>query len=553
MGPVELEIFKGVLSAIPEEMGMRLRRSSFSANIKERLDFSCALFDADGSMVAQAAHIPVHLGAMPLSVQACIEELKFGPGDVAILNDPYRGGTHLPDITLVSPIFLMDDLAAGGLASESGVVVDPTARNEAASGRPAPFAYAASRAHHADVGGMAPGSMPLSTDIREEGVLIPPAKIVEAGQLNHPLWEKILSQVRTPDERSGDLRAQLAANRVGGERMLAVLKRYGRETIQEACAALMDYGERVTRVLLRELPDGEYRFRDYMDDDGQSEEPVEIVVSVTVKGDRATVDFTGTAEQRPGNTNAVYAITLSAVHYVFRCLLPLEVPSTSGSMRPIEVVAPDGSLVNARFPAAVAAGNVETSQRIVDCLFGALAQAAPTRIPAASQGTMNNLALGGWDAGRQRNFAYYETIAGGMGARPGKAGASGIHTHMTNTLNTPTEALEFDYPLRVRRYSIRRGSGGVGAYQGGDGIVREIELLGEAQISLLSERRRFGPYGLAGGTPGQVGRNLLIRDGKERELPGKVSVAGRQGDRIRIETPGGGGHSPPPAPAPPRC
>lgn len=519
IGPIELEIFKGLLSAIPEEMGIRLRRSSFSANIKERLDFSCALFDSQARMVAQAAHIPVHLGAMPLSVQACMHALELRPGDVAILNDPFRGGTHLPDITLVTPIF-------AGLSKQA-------------------FGYVASRAHHADVGGIAPGSMPLSVDISQEGVLIPPSKIVEAGELNRSLWEEILSQVRTPDERNGDLRAQLAANRVGVERTLALIDRYSSPAVAEASEALLAYTERVTRSVVSQIPAGAYEFTQYMDDDGQTDEPLPIRVVVSISGDHAVVDFQGTANQRPGNTNAVYAITVSAVNYVFRCLLGQDVPNNSGSMSPIEVLAPEGSLVNARYPAAVAAGNVETSQRIVDCLFGALAQAVPDRIPAASQGTMNNLTIGGWDPDRSRPFAYYETIAGGMGARPGKPGASAIHTHMTNTLNTPIEALEFDYPMRVRRYSIRAGSGGFGRFKGGDGVVREIELLADAEITILSERRRFQPYGLAGGEPGSAGRNLLIRDGTETVLPGKISFEVHPGDRVRIETPGGGGYGKP--------
>lgn len=549
IGPIELEIFKGLLSAIPEEMGIRLRRSSFSPNIKERLDFSCALFDAEAHMIAQAAHIPVHLGAMPLSVQACVDALQLGPGDVAILNDPFKGGTHLPDITLVTPIF-----------------VDGVER---------PFGYVASRAHHADVGGIAPGSMPLSTSVGQEGVLIPPSKIVESGELNQSLWDHILSQVRTPQERNGDLRAQLAANRTGVDRTLALLERYTAETIDLAANALLDYTERITRSTLAAIPDGSYRFSQFMDDDGQSDESVEIQVVIEIAGDHARVDFSGTAGQRPGNINAVLAITVSAVWYVFRCLLDLDVPNTSGSLRPIEIVAPEGSLVNARYPAAVAAGNVETSQRIVDCLFGALAQALPDRIPAASQGTMNNLTIGGMDLERGVPFTYYETVAGGAGASPDHDGATAIHTHMTNTLNTPVEALEFAYPLRVRRYSIRRNSGGTGTHKGGDGLIREIELLAPATVSLLTERRKHAPYGLAGGAAGAPGHNLLIRtvsrhgtsDGKltpkesspgppnplltaepnpppdpADELPGKISFPGEAGDVIRIETPGGGGY-----------
>jgi len=514
MDAIELEIFKGLLTAIPQEMGIVLRRSSFSANIKERLDFSCALFDSDARMIAQAAHIPVHLGAMPLSVQACLEELELVPGDVAILNDPFRGGTHLPDITLVSPIFFEGEL----------------------------HGFAANRAHHADVGGITPGSMPISTDVHQEGILIPPTKLVLGGELNDELWSHIMSEVRTPGERAGDLRAQLAANHIGLQRTLDLIQRYGPAVVHEAAVELLDYSERLTRELLTDLPDGTYQFSDQMDDDGVSPEPAEIKVSITIEAGKALVDFAGTAEQRRGSINAVYAITLSAVHYVFRCLLSSEVPNNSGSMEPIEVLAPKGSLLNALAPAAVAGGNVETSQRIVDVLLGALSRVLPDKIPAASQGTMNNLTIGGWDAERDRPFAYYETIAGGAGASPQRVGANAIHTHMTNTLNTPVEAIEYAYPLRVTRYEVRANSGGEGRFAGGDGVVRESELLSEAEVTILSDRRRFEPYGLDGGKNGSVGRNNLITSDEREQLPGKFSRKLASGDRIRIETPGGGGH-----------
>jgi N-methylhydantoinase B len=514
MNAIELEIFKGLLSAIPEEMGITLRRSSFSANIKERLDFSCALFDSQSRMIAQAAHIPVHLGAMPLSVQACIEELEFEPGDVAILNDPFRGGTHLPDITLVSPIFLDGHL----------------------------LGFAANRAHHADIGGITPGSMPISTDVHQEGILIPPSKLVLSGEINDELWMRIMGVVRTPEERAGDLRAQLAANGIGVQRTLELMQRYGPQVVHEAVAELLDYSERLTRELLAELPAGTYRFSDQMDDDGVTSDPAVIKVAITIEGGKAQVDFAGTSEQRQGSINAVYAIALSAVYYAFRCLLSSDVPSNSGSMKPIEVLAPEGSLVNASSPAAVAGGNVETSQRIVDVLLGALSQVFPDQIPAASQGTMNNLTIGGWDPERERPFAYYETIAGGAGATPRRPGAHAIHTHMTNTLNTPVEAIEYAYPLRVIRYGVRSASGGEGRIAGGEGIIREIELLSDAEVTILSDRRRFAPYGLEGGHDGQAGNNLLLRGDEREELPGKVSRKLRAGDRIRIETPGGGGH-----------
>lgn len=520
--PIRLEIFKHIFASVAEEMGVVLRRTSYSPNIKERRDFSCALFDAAGQMVAQAAHIPVHLGAMPLSVLAAIAALDLGPGDVAILNDPYRGGTHLPDITLVTPIFVdAQTLRVGSFAR--------------------PFAFAASRAHHADVGGMSPGSMPIARELIQEGIIIPPLKLVEAGRVNQGLLELLLANVRTPEERWGDLQAQLAANAKGVQRVGELVARYGAAEVQLHMQALVDYAERMTRRLLASLPNGVYRFRDWLDDDGVDPQPAEIAVAITIDGDQAIVDFSDTAPQRRGSVNAVYAITLSATLYAFRGLLGDDAPTNSGCLRPIRVIAPEGTLVNARPPAPVAGGNVETSQRITDVLLGALAQAAPDRVPAASQGTMNNLTIGGWDPARGQPFAYYETIAGGMGGRPGKDGADAIHTHMTNTLNTPVEALEYAYPLRVQRYEIRRSSGGAGQWRGGDGVRRDIELLADAQVTLLTERRVFAPYGLAGGQPGQPGRNVLIRGGEEQDLPGKTTFAAQVGDVISVQTPGGGG------------
>lgn len=515
--PIRLEVFKHLFASVAEEMGVVLRRSGYSPNIKERRDFSCALFDAVGSMIAQAAHIPVHLGSMPLSVLEGIRTLAFSPGDVAILNDPYRGGTHLPDITLITPIFMGEEL----------------------------LGFAANRAHHADVGGMSPGSMPLSRELFQEGVIIPPLKLVEGGRVNQGLMDLLLANVRTPQERAGDLRAQMAANRKGEQRLGELVARYGRAEVTHYMRALLDYAERMTRRLIAGLPDGTYRFQDYMDDDGVEPEPIEIAVAITIAGNEATVDFTGTSPQRKGSINAVYAVTLSATYYAFRCLIGLDIPSNSGCLAPLRVIAPEGTLVNARPPAAVAGGNVETSQRITDVLLGALAQACPERVPAASQGSMNNLTIGGWDPERSRPYAYYETIGGGMGARPGKEGADAIHTHMTNTMNTPIEALEYAYPFRVQRYEIRRGSGGAGRWRGGDGIRRDLELLHEAQVTLLSDRRKFAPYGLAGGKPGQPGCNVLIRDGEERELPGKISLAAQAGDVISLRTPGGGGYGEP--------
>ncbi len=519
--PIRLEVFKHLFSSVAEEMGMVLRRTGYSPNIKERRDYSCALFDHQGQMVAQAAHIPVHLGAMPLSVKACLEAMTFEPNDVAILNDPFHGGTHLPDITLVEPIFIED------------------------RGSMRMIGLAANRAHHSDVGGISPGSMPLSQELYQEGVIIPPLKLIEAGQLNQAVMELLLANVRTPGERAGDLRAQLAANHKGTERITQMALHYGIEELSNLMQGLLDYSERMTRALISDLPDGVYKFEDVMDDDGIDPEPAEIRVEITISGDRVVVDFGGTSPQKRGSINAVYAITLSATLYVFRALTGLDIPANSGCLKPIEVLAPVGSLVNAVSPAAVAGGNVETSQRITDVLLGALAQACPERVPAASQGTMNNVTLGGWDPERSQRYAYYETIGGGMGARPNKDGASAIHSHMTNTLNTPVEALEFAYPLRVRRYEIRRGSGGDGLYRGGDGVIREVEMLFDTQATLLTERRKFSPYGLHGGKPGMVGRNSILRSGGEEVLPGKANLTLREGDVLRIQTPGGGGYGTP--------
>lgn len=518
--PIQLELFKNRFASIAEEMGVVLRRTAYSPNIKERLDFSCALFDAAGQMIAQAAHIPVHLGAMPISVKTAIERLIFEPGDTVILNNPFAGGSHLPDITMITPIFV----------------------GEAETDSPELFGFVASRAHHADVGGMTPGSMPLSTEIFQEGIIIPPLKLVEAGKINRGVMDLLLANVRTAEERAGDLRAQLAANRKGVERLTEIIDRYGQADVTHYMTGLLAYAERMTRALLADLPDGRYEFTDYLDSDGIDPEPVEISVTITITGDEATVDFSRSAPQVKGSVNSVYAVTLSATLYVFRALIGLDIPANSGCLAPIRLITPEGTVVNARPPAAVAGGNVETSQRITDVLLGALAQASPERVPAASQGTMNNTLIGGWDPERERLYTYYETIGGGMGAGPNAPGADAIQCHMTNTLNTPIEALEYAYPFRVRRYEIRRGSGGAGRQKGGDGIRREIELLHEAQLTLLTERRRFAPYGASGGEPGQTGRNILVRAGQQIELPGKTTQMLKAGDRLLIETPGGGGY-----------
>lgn len=536
--PILLELFKNRFVSIAEEMGVALRRTAYSPNIKERLDFSCAIFDSIGQMIAQAAHIPVHLGAMPISVATAIAQINFTPGDVVILNDPFRGGSHLPDITMISPIFL--SIAKGQRGGGAGEKNSPLPPRSPAP--PLPFGFVASRAHHADVGGMTPGSMPLSQEIFQEGIIIPPLKLVEAGQMNQGVLSLLLANVRTPEERAGDLRAQLAANAKGVERVLELVNRYGEVETRHYMSGLLAYAERMTRALIAALPDGQYYFEDFMDGDGLNPEPIKIAVTITVNGDEAQVDFSGSAPQVRGSVNTVYAVTLSAVLYVFRALIGLDIPANSGCLVPLTVIAPEGTVINARPPAAVAGGNVETAQRIVDVLLGALAQASPERVPAAAQGTMNNVMIGGWDPERRKFYTYYETIGGGSGAGPTRVGADALQCHMTNTLNTPVEALEYAYPFQVRRYEIRRGSGGVGVQSGGSGIRREIELQHEAQVTLLTERRRFAPYGLAGGEPGQKGCNTVIRAGQEQELPGKTTVSLQAGDILRVETPGGGGY-----------
>jgi len=515
--PIRTEIMKHRLVSVAEEMGARLQRAAFSPNIKERCDFSCAVFDASGNLVAQAAHIPVHLGAMPLSVQACLETLSFEPGDVAMVNDPYRGGTHLPDITVVAPIFVDGDMTSLLLG------------------------FVANRAHHADIGGMSAGSMPLSQEIFQEGFIIPPVKLIVGGKKNKDVWRLLMANVRTPEERAGDLQAQLAANYIGIERMQDFAERFGVQALLADMQSLLLYSERMTRQLISHLPNGCYCFEDALDNDGVTEKPAVIRVAVTISNDQITVDFTGTDAQRSGSINAVYPVTLSAVAYVFRCVLGLDIPANSGCLRPITIIAPEGTLVNARRPAAVAAGNVETSQRIVDVLLGALARACPDRIPAASQGTMNNLTIGGWDERHGRPFAYYETIGGGMGAGPHADGANGRHSHMTNTLNTPVEALEYAYPFRISHYALREGSGGAGKHQGGNGLVRTYEFLQPAEITLLSDRRVTKPYGLEGGESGQPGCNRVRKNVEENTIPGKCSFSVETGDALTMETPGGGG------------
>jgi N-methylhydantoinase B len=514
--PIRLEIFKNLFHSVAEEMGASLRRSAFSPNIKERRDYSCAVFSGEGEVLAMGDHMPVHLGSMPMSVSAALDALTLGPGDVALLNDPYAGGTHLPDLTMVMPVY-------AGRSSR-------------------PKFYIASRAHHADVGGAHAGSMGLSREIYEEGLRVPPVKILEGGRVVRDVMSMILANVRTPRECEGDLTAQIASCRIGERRLMGMVKKYGRREVASYGKHLLDYSAKMMAATISAIPDGVYRATDFLDDDGVTAQPQRITVTIRVRGTRAAVDFSGSAPQCAGSVNAVAAITQSAVFYVFRCLLDEEVPATSGLMRSIRVIAPLGTIVNARPPAAVAGGNVETSQRIVDTLLRALARAIPSRIPAASQGTMNNLSLGGLDRRHgSAPFAYYETIGGGAGGGPGRRGASATQSHMTNTLNTPTEVLEHAYPVRVLRYGLRSGSGGHGKFSGGDGIIREIEMLADMQVGILSDRRKLQPYGLSGGIPGHAGKNEIVVNGRARPLPSKCTFYAPAGAVIRIETPGGGG------------
>jgi len=549
--PIELEIFKNFFHSIADEMGAALRRTAFSPNIKERRDYSCAVFDKDGNVIAMGDHMPVHLGSMPMSVRAAIEHCQLGPGDMVMLNDPFAGGTHLPDITLVAPVYIR----------RSRVRPHPTRRKALAD------FYVASRAHHADVGGTFPGSMGPCREIYQEGFRIPPVKLMRCGEIDRDVLSLLLANVRTPREREGDLGAQIAACHTGSHRLEEICARYGLPRTQRAAANLLAYSEELMQAFLAQVPSGTYRAEDFLDNDGIRETPIKISVAITFHkaarrsqnrrspgasrasgfsaknpAPRVTVDFTGSDLQVEGSVNAVEAITRSACFYVFRCLLQEDVPATAGLMRPIDVIVPERTIVNALPPAAVAGGNVETSQRIVDVLLRALAQAVPDRIPAAASGTMNNLTIGGIDPRTGEPFAYYETIAGGMGARPTKDGVSGVHTHMTNSLNTPAEALEYAYPLRVRKYGLRRGSGGAGRHRGGDGIVREIEMLTDAEVTLLADRRTRGPWGLNGGAEGALGQAAIVRpNGSQQLLPGKFNVRLKKGERIRIESPGGGG------------
>jgi N-methylhydantoinase B len=513
VNPILLEVFKNKFSSVAEEMGAVLQRSSFSSNIKERKDFSCAVFDKNGNLIAQAAHIPVHLGSMSMSVKSAIENIDINEGDMIVLNDPFKGGTHLPDITLVAPVFFEGNI----------------------------LFFVANRAHHADIGGVSAGSMPIADSIFQEGLIIPPIKLVKDWSIDESIINLIKSNVRTPEEREGDFLAQISANKIGIQRLNELLNKYGKDTVDFYSNALLNYSETLMRNFIKTIPNGTYSFTDYVEDDGVGNKDIKITVDITVKDDEVIVDFSKSDFQTKGSLNAVKAITVSATFYVFRSLIEKDIPTNDGALRPIKIITKEKTVVDASFPSAVSAGNVETSQRIVDVLLGALAEALPDKVPSASQGTMNNLMIGGVNPKTGKSFTYYETIAGGMGASAYYDGESAVQSHMTNTLNTPVEALEFEYPFLIRAYKIRKNSGGEGLYKGGDGIIREYQFLTDVEITVISERRKIPPYGLFGGKPALTGSNIIIKNGKKIIKEGKFQEKLSNQDRLIIETPGGGG------------
>lgn len=513
MNPIELSLFSSRVSAICDEMGIVLRRTAFSPNIKDRLDFSCALFGPSGELFAQAAHIPVHLGSMAFAMGSIVEEVAWQPGDLLAVNDPYLGGTHLPDVTLVSPVFFHDQDGLGGAAKLIGFI--------------------ANRAHHANIGCDTPGSMPVSSSLEEEGVIIPPTLIVRDGKLLP--GASLLPEI--DNVLSGDFAAQAGANQVGVERLTQLVNKIGDAAYRAAMEQLNDYADRITQSVIAKLKPGLNVFSDTLDDDGKGSKHIKLEVSLKILDSHVELDFSGCSDQVPGNLNCPEAVAAAASYYCFRCLMPADVPACAGLFRRIKLITRKGSIVNANRPAAVAAGNVETSTRLVDLVFGALAMTLPERVPAASQGTMNNVAMGYIDANSGERWDYYETIAGGLGGGPNFPGLHAVHSHMTNTLNTPIESLEMNYPLRIRRYEKRRGSGGVGQNPGGEGVIRQYEFLQIAQLSLLTERRLRGPWGLAGGGDGAVGVNLLNGEA----IPAKCNLTVAAGDVLTLITPGAGG------------
>lgn len=513
LSPFELEIYQNILSSIAEEMGVVLIRAGFSPNIKERRDLSCAIFQANGEMIAQAAHIPIHLASMSFAVRAVLSMPNINEGDILILNDPFRGGTHLPDVTCIMPIFQKEKIEF----------------------------FVATRAHHADIGGLTPGSMPLSTKIDEEGILISPSKLYRKGRVNKKLFKDILNATRDPEEREGDFNAQVGALELGEKRLSETIAKYSLKKVKQAGNKLLDYSEKIMKRVIKEIPDGVYEFEDYLDDDGAGTKKIPIRAIITIDGEMARVDLRGSSPKVRGNLNAPYSVTTAAVIYVFQCLAPSNMPLNSGSLRAVEIIVDDDSILNAKYPSAVVGGNVETSQRVVDVVFGALSKAISEKVPAASAGSMSNFTFGGINPKTGSDYGYYETIAGGMGGRFGLDGVSAVQTHMTNTLNTPIESLERELPVMLNSYSIRRNSGGEGKYRGGNSIVREYKFLADATVSMITERRKFAPYGLNGGRPGKKGKNTLITKSEKKTIDPKASFKVNKGESIRIETPGGGG------------
>ena len=510
MDAISLSIFANRIDAICSEMGATLQKSAFSPNIRDRLDYSCAVFDAQGELCAQAAHIPVHLGSMAFAMKDVISEIEWAAGDMVVLNDPYKGGTHLPDVTLIAPLFI-----AGKLTG-----------------------FVANRAHHADIGSETPGSMPLSSSLAEEGLIIEPTFLVKNNQLDEQYFDRLMIKMRNKQESSGDFIAQVAANRRGIARLLVLIEKMGIKEYLNSLELLNSYAALLAQKSLADIKQGEYVFKDMLDDDGQGNKDIIINATVKIERENITVDFAGTAKQVKGNINCPLSVTAAAVYYVFRCLMPAQTPACAGSFKNIKILAPENTVVNARFPAAVAAGNVETSTRIVDVVLGALAQAIPDRIPAASHGSMNNLAMGYVGDNNSLAWDYYETIGGGMGASSVSDGLDAVQTHMTNTLNTPIEALEMKYPLRVTRYQIQHDSAGAGKHCGGEGLVREYAFLAPAQVTILSERRRHQPWGLLGGKQAGAGENQL----NGRLIAAKQSFRVSHGDILSISTAGGGGY-----------
>jgi len=514
---IKMELIRGALEYTAEEMGIALRNAAYSANIKERMDHSCAIFDKYGRLIAQAEHIPVHLGAMPIAVKKIIKEIEFNEGDYVIFNDPYYGGTHLPDITLITPFFYDGEL----------------------------ICYLVNRAHHSDVGGKIPGSIPGdATEIFEEGLIIPPVKLIKNSRIDNDVLKLVMANSRTPFIRRGDIMAQIASNNIGLKRLKEILDKFGVDEFIDSVNTLLEYSERRMIKEINRFPKMKIYAEDYLDDSGSSDTPVKIAVEIIIKQDEMIFDFSKSDEEVDGPINAPYAVTLSASYFVLRSVTDPSIPANDGAYKPLKVITKRGTVVDATFPHAVSGGNVETSQRIVDVLLKGFAEAIPYKIPAACQGTMNNIVIGGVDL-KGNQFTFYETIGGGFGGRYGLDGIDGIHSNMTNTMNTPIEEIEKRFPILIVKYELRKNSGGLGEWRGGLGIERVYKILTKGKLSVLGDRQKFAPWGLNGGSPGAKGEYLLVRNGKEIKLRSKDSIGIKEGDIIIIRTPGGGGYGDP--------